>query len=852
MPVFHRPLPDSLSVLRDLAIDLHWSWNHAGDLLWKTINPDIWEQTQNPISVLQLTSDQVFQRLAKDVNFLQELHRILQAQREYLTKPSWYDQHYLNDTTSEKPLRGIAYFSMEFGLCEALPLYAGGLGMLAGDFLKTASDLGVPLIGIGLLYQEGYFRQNIASDGWQQETYLFNDPGNLPVQPVRSDDGSWLHIDTQFLCRHVRFRVWCAQVGKVKLYLLDSNDPCNQICDRDITSTLYGGNLELRLMQELALGICGWRLIEALGSDIDICHLNEGHAAFATLERICAYRQKYAVDFETALWATRSGNIFTTHTAVTAGFDIYPEDLLRPYLVEIAQKLDVNVDVIISLGRVDPQLNNNTFNMAYLAMHTCAYSNGVSELHGVVSRHIFQNLFPRWPMREVPVSHVTNGVHIPSWDSPWADNEWTSSCGKDRWRIATELLPPEPLQHISDAQLWQMATQERAQLVDYVRARLTHQLRNQSNPPACAITSAMPLDPNILTLGFARRFAEYKRSDLLLHDPERLARLLTNSVHPVQLIVAGKAHPADESGKRALQRWYQFVQRADVCQHVVFVEDYDITLAQQLVQGVDAWINTPRRPWEACGTSGMKILVNGGLNISTLDGWWAEAYEPGVGWSIGNNHESIEDENIITQRQRDDAQDAEQLYQLLETQVVPLFYKRNEQGLPLTWLQYVRASMTKLTARFSSVRMLQNYLDSFYLPAAKNLAARQADQGLNTKALQIWHRDLQSHWHEIHISDQQIDSTQNELYTELSVYLGGINPAYVRVELIADSVGTEPAQTIELKLLYPVQGAINAYRYSGHIPKSRVASDFTARVISCHPLAIIPAENALIFWQVRS
>ena len=352
MPIFHRTLPASLAALQSLALDLHWSWNHAGDCIWSSLNPEVWAHTRNPISVLQLTSDQDLDCLMRDSNFMQQLDSVIKERADYLNKPSWYSTHYLQGTN--KPLRGIAYFSMEFGLCEALPLYAGGLGMLAGDFLKTASDLGVPLIGIGLLYQQGYFRQNIASDGWQQETYLFNDPGNLPVEPLRAQDGSWLHIDTNFLCRPVRFRVWRAQVGKVTLYLLDSNDPCNQLCDRDITSTLYGGNHELRLMQELALGICGWRLIETLGLDIDVCHLNEGHAAFATLERINAYRQRNQVDFEEALWATRSGNIFTTHTAVAAGFDVYPENLVRPYIAELALQLNVDADVILALGHAIP------------------------------------------------------------------------------------------------------------------------------------------------------------------------------------------------------------------------------------------------------------------------------------------------------------------------------------------------------------------------------------------------------------------------------------------------------------------------------------------------------------------
>lgn len=854
MPIFHRNLPAPLSALQDLALDLRWSWNHASDWLWNCINPEVWEHTRNPICVLQLTSDQSLELLMHDSDFMQQLHEVIKARQDYLNKLSWYSTNYLQDTN--KPIRGIAYFSMEFGLCEALPLYAGGLGMLAGDFLKTASDLGVPLIGIGLLYQQGYFRQNIAHNGWQQETYLFNDPGNLPVEPLRAEDGSWLHIDTHFLCRPVRFRVWRAQVGKVTLYLLDSNDPCNQICDRDITSTLYGGNLELRLMQELALGICGWRLIETLGLDIDVCHLNEGHAAFATLERINAYRQRHQVDFEEALWATRSGNIFTTHTAVAAGFDAYPENVLRPYIAELALQLNVDVDVILALGQatqIQAQTNQvNNFNMAFLALHTCGQANAVSQLHGFVSRQIFQPLFPRWPEREVPIGHVTNGVHIPSWDSPWADTEWTALFGKDRWRGDINALPPKTLEQISDAQLWQMAAQERAHLVDYIRQRLKHKWRNESTPPSCAITNPLLLDPNILTLGFARRFAEYKRTDLLLRDPERLVRLLCNSQYPVQLIVAGKAHPADNSGKQALQRWHQFIQRPEVAKHVVFIEDYDISLAQELVQGVDVWINTPRRPWEACGTSGMKVLANGGLNISTLDGWWAEAFEPDLGWAIGDKNDNRGELNSKIQNDEDDARDAEQLYQLLEQEVIPLFYQRNAQGIPIAWLTYMRASMARLTPRFSSNRMLRDYLKNFYLSAATNVQTRQKNGGELAKQLHQWQQDLNSHWHEIHTSDLKIEARAENYVVEISVYLGGINPRDICVQMIADPQASNPALTCNLTLIDSVVGAINAYRYAGDFPCTRAKEDFTVRVTPRHPLAIIPMENTLIYWQARA
>lgn len=844
MSIFERTLPPGLDILRELAADLHWSWNHASDQLWQQLDPEIWERTGNPVSVLQFTSDARLHELAQDQGFLTQLQTVVAARRRYLQEPGWYAEQYLR-SSAPNPLKGIAYFSMEFGLCDALPIYAGGLGMLAGDYLKTASELGVPLIGIGLLYQEGYFHQSFSVDGWQQETYLFNDSGNLPLQPLRGGDGSWLDIETHFLCRQIRFRVWVAQVGKVKLYLLDSNHPCNQPHDRGITSKLYGGGSELRLVQEIALGICGWRLVETLGLDIDICHLNEGHAAFATLERIRSYAMRHKTTFWQALWATRAGNIFTTHTPVAAGFDCYTIELLRRYAGTYHLEMGVSGDDIIGLGRANPQDASEPFNMAWLAMRTCAFSNGVSRLHGQVSRRIFQPLFPRWPTWEVPVGHVTNGVHVPTWDSPLADELWTQAYGKERWRRDLAALKPEALDQISDAQLWQLATENRARLVDYARARLVHQWRQESlNSTQCDITHELPLDPNILTLGFARRFAEYKRPDLLLTDVERLVRLLTHHQRPVQLLIAGKAHPADEQGKIKLQKWQTLLERSEVHKHVVFIEDYDIELAQHLIQGVDVWINNPRRPWEASGTSGMKVLVNGGLNLSSLDGWWAEAYAPDLGWALGNGKEHNGEE---------DGADAEQLYRLLETEIAPLFYQRDSENLPRAWIKRMRASMAQLTARFSSNRMLANYLDHYYLPAAQHFHQRQHNQHALATELHHWQQRLHQHGHEIHLGTLRLTREENYWHAQIHVQLGGVSPQDIAVQVIANPTDIEPACVITLSMqqddpLFTTRNLHNTL-YAGQLPGNRAAHEFTARVIGAHPQAIIPAENPFIVWQ---
>ncbi|WP_027328776.1 alpha-glucan family phosphorylase [Marinimicrobium agarilyticum] len=835
MALSNRPLPEALSILRELSMDLYWSWNHDGDQLWQQLNPDVWEHTQNPVEVLQLTSGEQLQSIAGDKTFLAALNTLTQAREKYLTDTSWYQKHY-----ADSAIKGIAYLSMEYGLCDALPLYAGGLGMLAGDYLKTASDLGVPLVAVGLLYQQGYFHQSLDDTGWQRETYLYNDPGSLPLRRAQAEDGSWLHIDTEFLCRRVRFRVWQVTVGRVTLYLLDSNDPRNQAGDRGITSQLYGGNRELRLVQEIALGICGWRLIETLGHGDYVCHLNEGHAAFATLERLRLYRERHQVSFDEALWATRGGNVFTTHTPVEAGFDRYPTPLLRRYIDEFTQQLGVPAERLLALGKTNPEDEREWFNMAWLATRTCASANGVSALHGAVSRRIFQPLFPRWPEREVPIGHVTNGVHVPTWDSVRADNEWHQRFGPDRWRQDLERMPTDALEQLNDHSLWQMKGQGRAQLVDYVRRRLQYQWRRESDPGECAVFTDQPLDPNILTLGFARRFAEYKRPNLLLQDPERLAALLTHPRHPVQLIVAGKAHPADDWGKQALQAWYRFARRPDVKDRVVVLEDYDIELAQQLVQGVDVWLNTPRRPWEACGTSGMKVLVNGGLNLSSLDGWWAEAWRPEFGWALGNGD---------ARPREADPEEAEALYRILEADITPSFYRRDASDLPAGWLERVRHSMAHLTVPFSSNRMIRQYLDDYYEPAARALAERQRENGALAAELFQWHATVSLHWHEIHLGELQFDEDNGHRRVGLNIQLGGLSPEYIAVQLIADPSETDEAILLELSPAATLQKATHTYRYQGLLDSLRPDSDFTARVIPRHPAANIPAENPRILWQ---
>jgi starch phosphorylase len=629
-PAVSPDLPSGLDQLTELATDLRWSWNHCADELWRRLDPALWALTSHPNVVLQTVSREKLTAALADPEFAGLLARLFARKRELAASPHWFQK-----THAGAPLGGIAYFCMEFMLSEALPIYSGGLGNVAGDQLKAASDLGVPVFGVGLLYQHGYFRQVLDADGNQQPLYLHNDPSQLPISPVRLPGGDWLRLEIVLPGFSMWLRAWQVQVGRLKLYLLDTNDAANAPVHRGITGELYGGDLEMRLKQEMVLGLGGWRLIEALGLKPDVCHLNEGHAAFALLERARSFQAEHHQPFAVALAATRAGNLFTTHTAVPAGFDRFPPALIERYLGRYArEQLGLSVAELLALGRLNPDDAAEPVNMAYLALRGCGAVNGVSELHGRVSRHLFRPLFPRWPEAEVPVGHVTNGVHMPTWDSAAADELWTEACGKERWLGLSPTLEAD-LRRVPLERLWDLRTTGRKVLVDYARTTVGRQMAVAGADAATIARTQARLDPSRLTLGFARRFAAYKRPNLLLHDPERLIRILENREHPAQLILAGKAHPADLVGQALIREWLRFIRRHDAVPPVVFLSDYDMLMAEYLVRGVDVWINTPRRPWEASGTSGMKVLVNGGLNLSELDGWWAEAYRPDVGWALG-------------------------------------------------------------------------------------------------------------------------------------------------------------------------------------------------------------------------
>src|SRR6185437_7647006 len=699
----------------------------------------------------------------------------------------------------------------------------------------------VPVVGVGLLYQQGYFRQIIDQAGKQQAVFPYNDPGQLPIAPFRRANGEWLRLEIALPGYSVWLRTWQVQVGKGKLYLLDSNDVTNLPVHRGITSELYGGGPEMRLEQELLLGIGGWRLLDALGLHPEVCHLNEGHAAFAVLERARSFMRKTGQPFDTALAVTRAGNIFTTHTAVGAGFDRFAPALIRQYLEGYAkQELGIELHDLLALGRQDPNDASEHFNMAYLAIHGSGAVNGVSRLHGEVSRHLFEHLFPRWPRDEVPVGHVTNGVHMPTWESAPADALWTEACGKDRWLGMAETMEQD-INRVSDVDLWQFRTAARTRLIEYARGRLTRQLTAAGASPEAVTAAEHMFDPYTLTLGFARRFASYKRPNLLLHDPQRLLRLLDNSRHPVQLIMAGKAHPADQAGQDLIQQWMRFIWRPEEHPRVIFLSDYDMLLTKHLVHGVDVWLNTPRRPWEACGTSGMKVLVNGGLNLSELDGWWAEAYSPDVGWALGDGLEHGDDPAW-------DAVEAGRLYKLLEEEVIPEFYDRDEAGIPLRWINRMRESMARLTPAFSANRSVREYTEKHYIPLAAAYLQRSSNGNRAAIDLLKWAQQVRRFWPKLRFGSLRVETEGDWCTFDVQVYLDELDRDAIHVELYAESVdGGEPVRQVMVRGESLI-GAENAYHYSAAVPAGRSPGDFTPRIIPYHPGAFVPLESPQILW----
>jgi starch phosphorylase len=822
-----------IEALQELALNLHWSWNHRADGLWEALDSYLWQTTQNPWVILQTVSREKVDGLLATASFQKLVSDLLEHKHEFFSAKAWFQK-----THPDSELSAIAYFSMEFMLTEALPIYSGGLGNVAGDQMKAASDLGVPVVGIGLLWGQGYFRQDFDTDGRQRALYPVNDPGQLPIEPLRRPNGEWLRLQIQLPGGKIWLRCWQVSVGRTKLYLLDANDFANTAAHRGITSELYGGDPEMRLKQEILLGIGGWRLLRELGLHPEVCHLNEGHAAFAVLERARCYMEDHRVPFELAMTITRAGNMFTTHTAVPAGFDRFDPALVCKYLGHYAKdELAIPMEHLLTFGRQNPDNTSEPFNMAYLALRGSGRVSGVSKLHGQVSRQIFQPLFPRWPQDEVPIGSVTNGIHVPTWDSAEADALWTKTCGADRWREDRPLA--DDVRRMSNEELWSMRVEARKTLLTRTRERYARQLaaRRGDQPDVSAL-----FKEDVLTMGFARRFATYKRPDLLLHDPDRLIHLLTNPARPVQLILAGKAHPEDHPGQALIRQWNDFIERPEVQGHVVFLSDYDMQIAQEMVRGMDLWINTPRRPWEACGTSGMKVLANGGLNVSELDGWWAEAFVPNVGWAIGDGKEHGEDPEW-------DAAEVSTLYELLEQQIIPEFYDRRADGLPSRWLERIRESMATLTQEFSASRAIRQYTNDHYLPAANAYAERIASDGALGVELVQWQNAIARHWDMLHIGTVTAETRDGQHCFQLQVFPGGLTPNQFQVELYASPGGETGTAPEVIRACKPSTDSSGTLVYPVRFPAKRAIEDYTARVVPFHTGASVPLETSDILWQ---
>jgi len=839
-------LPEPLAPFKAIAANYWWTWDHETRDLFRSIDKERWDKAEhNPVLFLNSLGQDKLERLAADTYFVSRLNRCAERLQEYLDEETWFDKTYPNlaDNTT------IAYFCAEFGISEGLPIYSGGLGVLAGDHLKAASDLGLPLVGVGLLYNRGYFRQRLNHDGWQQEFYPQYDFYQMPLTLMRTPEGQTLRVEVAFPDRTVNCQIWKAEVGRISLYLLDSNVLENQPNDQSITDTLYGGDEEMRIRQEMILGIGGMRALKAVGITPTVCHMNEGHAAFLSVERIRQFMLDNNCDYRTARQVVVGANVFTTHTPVPAGFDLFPPSLLDRYMGKNVADAGIPFGDFVKLGRLDPNNQGEAFNMALLAMDSANHVNGVSKLHAAVTREMFSSRWPSHPEDEVPVKAVTNGVHTMSWVSRRMADLFDANLGQG-WRRNPE--DPEAwagVSEIADEDLWGAIENQRGDLIRYVRKRLQNDLERRTARGLDFGTINSILDPRILTIGFARRFATYKRASLMLTDRDRLKNILMHSERPIQIVIAGKSHPRDDGGKRIIQDLVQYINSGGVRTRMVFLEDYDIGVARRLVQGVDLWLNNPRRPHEASGTSGMKVVANGGLNCSILDGWWDEGYEPGLGWTIG-------DRSQINDEGHQDWLDSRALYHVLEHEVAPMFYHRVENGVPRGWVQMVKRSIQAHAPYFSTNRMVRDYAVQHYTPAALSFH-RMSSDGLShaQEALQ-WTDRIRSAWDSVRIVEVRDGAAKaNPMGKRFDVTAvidtGALSPSDLSVQVVVGKVG--PNREL-------VSARIESLTYSGerdgkHIYTGEIECDspgyqgYTVRVAPQHEDVGVDSELRLVKWE---
>ncbi len=839
-------LPDRLKPLHTLAYNMWWCWNAEAVGLFRRINPDLFETLDHsPIRLLGAVSQGRFDELASDDGFLAQMDRVAASLEHYLHAPTWFSTTFAAEADAR-----VAYFSAEFGIHESVPVYSGGLGVLAGDHLKSASDLGIPLVGVSLMYREGYFRQYLNADGWQQERYPENDFFTLPLQPELDGAGKPILVTAPLPGREVQLRIWRIQVGRVPLYLLDANITENRPEDRAITARLYGGDHHTRIEQEIVLGIGGIRALKALGKMPTICHMNEGHAAFTGLERIRMLMEEHKLDFHTALEAVKAGTCFTTHTPVPAGNDAFPLHMVEQYLGEYMSRMAVDRVALTSLGRQHPHNEHEPFGMTVLALKLANVSNGVSKLHGSVSRKMWKELWPQLPGGEIPITSVTNGVHTQSWLSPEIAQLYDRYLGVQWEERPTDFAVWKRVEHIPDAELWRTHERRRERLVAFARGRLKAQLKRRGSPLSEVASAEEVLDPEALTIGFARRFATYKRGDLIFRHIDRITALLTDKERPVQFIFAGKAHPMDDGGKQLIQRVVQQSRKTDFRRHVVFLEDYDMNVARYLVQGVDVWLNNPRRPLEASGTSGMKVVPNGGLNLSILDGWWCEGYDGDNGWAIGAGEEYGENTG------HQDEVESRALLDLIEKDIMPTFYRRGADGLPREWIRRMKRSIMSLVPVFNTNRMVEEYATRCYVPSHRRATKLSADHLKAAKELALWRKRIVADWDKIHIDGVEAPTGETlcvgaDMPIKVRVHLGPLSPDDVEVQLcygVLDAMGeiADPRAVVLHPLGSPSSSGV---QFTGSVAcRASGQFGFAVRVLPKHQNLAHYFEPALVTW----
>jgi len=841
-------LPDPLKRLQDLAYNMRWSWDHETTALFRRLDQNLWEKTyHNPVALLGQVSQERLNELTQDAAFMATYQRVVASFDAYMNETNTWYAH--NRKTEPDPR--IAYFSTEFGITECFQNYSGGLGILSGDHLKSASDLGLPLVGVGLLYQEGYFQQYLNADGYQQEIYPINDMSLLPLQLQRNADGSPLLIDVPLPGRKLYAQIWKLQVGRVPLYLLDSNIPQNpRPDDRNLTDRLYGGDRRTRIRQEILMGIGGIRALEALNLRPTICHMNEGHSAFLALERIRIMMNEKKIGFWQALEILRVSNLFTTHTPVPAGLERFGYDLIDEHFSEYWPLLGIPREQFHDLGR-ENMGTYDLFSMAVFALRVSSDANGVAKLHGAVSRDMWQWLYPNVPIHEIPIDAVTNGIHVQTWistematlfdrylDPSWRINDSDANIWKD-------------VDRIPDGELWATHNRRRERLVAFARRRLHQQMVRRGLSQREITTADEALNPEALTIGFARRFATYKRATLIFSDVERLKRLVNDPDRPVQFIFAGKAHPHDEEGKAFIRRIVNLARDPELAHSIVFIENYDMLVGRYLVQGVDIWLNNPRRPKEASGTSGMKVIYNGGLNCSILDGWWDEAYSPDVGWAIGNGEEYDE-----SQEDLQDRIESEAFYNILEQDIIPSFYTRGRDGLPREWIGKVKASMKKLAPHFNTRRMVQEYAEHYYLPMYKremDMTQPSFQTALNYAA---WRQSVTNAWAQVavrHVS-LPVKSIKVGQQVEITavVDLGRLTPSDVRVQLYIGKLNTDGSFGAEgeaIDMQPTASGKGSEYNFTVTITNTISGErGISVRVVPHHQYMSTDFQSGLITW----